>query len=453
MLTGIVILAAGKGSRLNLGQPKPLIPFLGKPLIAHLLDILPSKVPYFLIISPDDQERFENTIGKHPTLFQNEPLGTGHAISSQYEKLKYFDQLIILNADTPLVPKSLIQELINHPGDTLIGFHTSSTKSYGQILEHNHKAIQIIEQKDRGAHLSNLCYSGIMKISQQTLHAITKLPPSPVTQEYYITHIVSKKRPFNIILHDEKYLQGINTFDEYLQCEALYKQLQYQQLLQKSTSLNHYESLTLLNTIIGNNCQIDAQVSLKNSQIGMHCNIGQGSILNNVTLKDHVTILPYSILSNCSIEAHSTIGPFAHIQEQTHIGKYVRIGNFVEIKRSIIANYVKAKHLSYLGDAYIDTYANIGAGTITCNYVPWRKEKAMTYVGSHSLIGANCLLIAPCHIGPYTICAAGSVILGNILPNQLAISRSPLSTQYSSKLSTVKSSFLKNDIAFKHSSL
>lgn len=439
MLTGIVILAAGKGSRLNLGQPKPLTPFLGQPLISHLLDVIPSKIPYFLIISPDDFELFNKTVGHHPYLFQDKPLGTGHAISSQYEKLKHFDQLIILNADTPLVPTSLILELISCSHDTLVGFHASCTKSYGQILEHNHKAIQVIEQKDRESHLSNLCYSGIMKISQDTILAITKIPPSPITNEYYITHIVSKDRPFDIILHDERALQGINTFEEYLQCETLYKQLCYQRLLQQGITLNQYESLTFLNTTIGHHCQIDAQVSLKNSQIGMYCHIGQGSILDNVVLKDHVTILPYSILSNCSIDAHSTIGPFAHIQEKTHIGKHVCIGNFVEIKRSIIANYVKAKHLSYLGDAYIDTYANIGAGTITCNYVPWRKEKAITYIGSHSLIGANSLLIAPCHIGPYTICAAGSVIQGYILPKQLAISRATLSTRRSLKLSHLES--------------
>ena len=431
--TGIVILAAGNGSRLGLATPKPLVSFLGKPMIKHLIDNLPN-LPYFIIISPKDLTLFETLLGNQSYLFQHTPLGTGHAIASQYEALKDFQNIIILNADTPLVPKSLIESLCSESEDTLIGFESDDTQSYGQIVTKNDLAIQIIEKRDREADLSNLCYSGIMMITKKTLETTTKLSSSPITHEYYLTSIVSPSRPFKVIRHNKEALQGINTFEELLTCEALSKSLTYHKLLTKQASVIDYQSLVFLNTDIGNHCHIEAQVNIQQSQIGHHCHIGQGAILQNVTLKDHVTILPYSVLSHCEINSHSTIGPFAHIQEETAIGKYTHIGNFVEIKRSIIKDRVKAKHLSYLGDAYIDVGANIGAGALTCNYVPWRKEKAMTYVGAYAFVGAHSLLIGPCHIGPYSLCAAGTTIQGTVLPKHIAISRSKMITKYSIRL-------------------
>jgi|AntRauTorckE5430_2_1112549.scaffolds.fasta_scaffold00140_23 bifunctional UDP-N-acetylglucosamine pyrophosphorylase/glucosamine-1-phosphate N-acetyltransferase len=432
MQTGIVILAAGSGSRLKLG-PKPLVPFLGQPMILHLLAKLPN-APYFIIISPKDEALFKESIGEHPYLFQSQPLGTAHALWSQ-SKLKAFKSIIILNADTPLVPSTLIKKIYHDPiSNILVGFETNDTESYGQIEIKDGKAIRITEKKDRKNHLSSICFSGIMKLSQENLQKIETLPPSPITKEYYLTSIVSLKNPFHLLLHPKPDLLGVNTFDELIELEALYKKSQYHDLLIKKTTISDHQNLYFSFSQIGSNCKLASLVSITHSSIGNHCHIGQGAILDHVTLGDHVTIKPYTILSNCQISSHAQIGPFAHIQDNTQIGQYSQIGNFVEIKRSRIANYVKAKHLTYLGDAYVDHKANIGAGTITCNYVPWRRKKSLTYIGSNTLIGANCLLIAPCHIGPYSVCAAGSVIQGNILPQQLAISRSSLDTHTFTKL-------------------
>lgn len=434
MTTGIVILAAGSGSRLGTKIPKPLVPFLGIPMLQYTLDILPN-LPYFIIISPQHTSLFKKTLGNHPYLFQKEPLGTGHAISSQYKTLATFKSLIILNADSPLITKELLNKLIAHPSkNTLVAFRTQNTQDYGQIETKHNKAINITESKDRSKHLSNLCYSGIMKISQASLKTTLSLQPSNTTKEYYLTKLINPNNPFDIIEHSQDELHGINTPKELLHCESLYKERQYINLLEQNTFLSDYNTLSLYKSTLGQHNTLESHITLKNSHIGNHCHIGQGSILNNVTLLDHCTILPYSILSNCKVDNHSTIGPFAHIQENTLIGKHTHIGNFVEIKRSILKDHVKAKHLSYLGDAYIDTKANIGAGTITCNYVPWRKEKSLTYIGPYSLIGANTLLIAPCHIGAYSFTAAGSVIQNTLPPKHLAITRAPLTVQYFSKL-------------------
>lgn len=426
MSTGIVILAAGRGSRLTeWSLPKPLIPFMGQPMIQHIIDKLP--LPYFVIISPKDLSLFKQYIGDHPYLFQENPLGTGHALISQQAHLSTFDQLLVLNADTPNIPGSLIQTLLTHPSkNILVGFETEQTKGYGQIEIENDKAIKITEQKDRTTHLSNTCYSGMMKLSKTYYQHLVTIQPSTTTGEYYITDIVSKERPFELVISSQKTLQGVNTFSELTLNEALYKELQHQYLLEHSVSSDDPSSIILHRSHLKPHTHIEKNVTLKDSSIGSHCYIGQGSILHNVIIKDHVTIHPYSVLSNCCIDQHSQIGPFAHIQNNTKIGQNVTIGNFVEIKRSIIKNGVKAKHLSYLGDAYIDEKANIGAGSITCNYVPWKKEKSMSYIGPYALIGANTLMIAPCYIGPYTVSAAGTILSGLIPPKKLAISRSKL---------------------------
>lgn len=432
MNTRIVILAAGRGSRLKTKRPKPLVNVLGLPMIQHLLNNLPPHIDYSIVINPNELSSFESIIGKHPYLFQKEPKGTAHALSSQYESLKQYDSILVLNADTPCVSRYIIEDLIHHSSkNVIIGFESQDTRQYGQILTHQNKAIKIVEQKDRDAHLSNLCFSGIMKLSQDNLKRLSTLPPSNITNEYYLTQLISANNPFSLLLYPKNYLHGINTFEELLHCEKYLKENLYAHFLEKNIHLEDYQSISFIQSHIGENTFIGKNAVLKDTHIGKNCHIGQGSILQNCNLEDNVTILPYSIITQSTIKQHAKIGPFAHIQENTHIGEHTQVGNFVEIKRSILSNNVKAKHLSYLGDTYIDNHANIGAGTITCNYVPWKKEKSMTYIGSYSLVGANCLLIAPCFIGDKSICAAGSVLQDLILPKQLAISRAPLSSRRS----------------------
>lgn len=431
MNTGIVILAAGRGSRLGMAQPKPLVPLQGIPMIQRILDILPSDIPYHIIISPKDKQIFEETLGPQPYLFQPSAKGTADAINSQYTALKKYDHIIVLNGDTPLIQQSLITTLIqSSQEDIIVGFKTQDPQAYGQIIAYNNIATQIVEAKDRTEHLSNLCFSGIMKLSQASRKKLIGISPSPITQEYYITHIVSQASPFHLLLTEQKYLDGINTFSELQRAENTLKAITLEKLLQHNITTDDYQSIVLYQNQLQAYTHISAQASIKHSKVGKYCRIGQGAVLENVTLEDNVTILPYSVLSHCHIKENSTIGPFAHICENSSIGPNAHIGNFVEVKRTIIKANVKAKHLSYLGDAYIDEHANIGAGTITCNYVPWKKGKSLTYIGPYAFIGANTLLIAPIHIGPYALCAAGTVINKDLLPKSSALSRSPLSTRF-----------------------
>ncbi|MEC7030201.1 MAG: NTP transferase domain-containing protein [Pseudomonadota bacterium] len=431
-MIGVVILAAGSGSRLGSLTPKPLVPLLGTPMVCHIIANVPDNIPTYLIVNPDDLSLFKQACPKATLLTQSSPKGTGHALIENKASLQHLSHLIIVNADTPLIPKSTFLELASDKNDNvLIAFECLTKNAYGQLRIDNNCVTGIIEAKEReqhSLHFSNFYYSGVMKLSQHYLNVLCGIKASPLTREYYLTSLATPETPFSLIIKEKERFDGANTLSELIDIESRLKTIQIAALLKKGVHLDDYQSISICpQSNIGKNCKIGAQVSIKdNCDIGENCTIGQGSILSNTQLARGVTILPYSILANAQIGTNATIGPFAHIQEGSTIGDRSQIGNFVEVKRSTIATGVKAKHLCYLGDSYIDNHANIGAGVITCNYVPWKKNKALTYIGTHAFIGSNCQLIAPAFIGDFSVCAAGSTITRDVPPYALAISRGTL---------------------------
>lgn len=432
-MTGIVILAAGRGSRLKTSTPKALQSLGGYPILEHILAKLPD-ISTYIIINPENQALFPKK--DHITyLYQQHPNGTGDALIQNIDTLMCHESLIVLNGDTPFVPKSLIQELISHKhNNILVGFNAEDLKQYGQIIVENGLATQIIEMKDINKKISSICYSGVMKLSKQYLRMLRSLPPSQTTGEYYLTSIVTKKSPFNIIFSDHRKLVGINTPEELNLAHRLLKQLQFEYLLEKNIQCQDPNTLLISPYAkIGGNCTLGPQVSIHgNTEIESHCTIGQGAIIKDSHIKSYSNIQPYSIVSNCFIGSSSEIGPYAHIQNTKAYGCH--IGNFVEVKRSIVKEGVKAKHLCYIGDSYIDKMANIGAGVVTCNYTPWRENKSLTYIGSNAFIGAGSLLVAPCFVSSSSVIAAGSVVTKFVQPYALAISRPPLTIKPSWRL-------------------
>lgn len=423
--TGIVILAAGSGSRLGFSKPKALVPLANLALLSHILEKLPKSCPCFLIINPADTQHFEAYAPQCALLYQEIPKGTAHAITENLEHFKHLSALIVLNADTPLISSELINQVLQQKPDSLVGVHSPNHPSFGQMTIVGNQVTSIIEASDRESNISDTCYAGIMKLSAQSIQALTNIQPSPMTGEYYLTKIVSENRSFSFLIAPFHEVCGINTPQELIQAETMYRQQVVQRLLNKGCHIACYQSMVISpETQIGESCTLDAQVTLQNRTIiGKNCHIGQGSILKNVQLADNVTIMPYSILTDCHIQEHTTIGPMAHIYQNTHVGKHCHIGNFVELKRSTVQDHVKAKHLAYLGDSNIGCHVNIGAGVISCNFTPWKPGKQITQIQDHAFIGANCTLIAPIKIGRSAICAAGSTISLDIQKESLAICR------------------------------
>lgn len=423
---GIVILAAGSGKRLGAALPKPLVPIWGKPMIAHLLDQVPSSIQPHIIISPKDLSIFESHIGKQRYLFQTEPSGTAMAIRENTEYLSLYSHLVILNGDTPFVPRDLINQLIKSTHDHIIVcFKPSNASSYGQVVVESTFATKIVEAKDRTQDISDLCYSGIMKCHQDRLKALHSLPSSKVTQEYYITDLISPERQFKVIEYPSHFLHGINTPEELISVAQEFHQARYRDYLKKGVFFQDYNRVTVHPSVtIDKHCYIGADVSLLgNTNIGSYTRIHQGSIIDSSTIGKYSTLKSHTLIVDSTCMDHTTLGPFAHICEQSIIQHHAHIGNFVEVKRSNIGPYTKAKHLSYLGDTQTGEHCNIGAGVITCNYVPWIKEKQSTKIAEYAFIGAGSLLIAPLEIGRKSLCAAGSIITKPVPEKHLAISR------------------------------
>ena len=428
-MTGIVILAAGKGSRLNTTVPKALVPLAGFPLLEHLLAKIPADLPIYVIISPQDEAIFKQQFPKLQYLFQHQPNGTGDALKQNIDSLSGHSSLIILNGDTPLIDPLLIPSLIQNTSENiLVTFTSEDTKAYGQVLINNSQCISIVEAKDRGNQsISNICYSGVMKLSQKYLRELKHIKPSSVTGEYYLTDLITKQTPFSYIESCQQSLQGINTPSELRQAHRILLSQQFHRLFNLGIHCVDSDSLVLSpRAMIGSGSQIARNVAiLGDSTIGQNCQIGQGAVIKNSYIGDNTIIHPYSVIDHCKVGTHNQIGPFSHTQ-QTTMKNRSAVGNFVEIKRSTIGSGVKAKHLSYLGDSYIDDHANIGAGVITCNYTPWHSEKGKSFIGKNAFIGAGSILVAPSIIGEYAVCAAGSVITALIQPFSLGISRSKL---------------------------
>ena len=436
-MTGIVILAAGRGSRLKITTPKALQCLGGYPLLDHILAKLP-KVPTYIIINPESQPLFPKR--DHITyLYQQNPNGTGDALIQNIDTLIEHESLIVLNGDTPFIPRSLIQQLINHSeSNILVGFKTEDPKQYGQIIYENSLATAIIEMKDIKKKVSSTCYSGVMKISSQYLQKLTTIAPSKATGEYYLTSIVSNDTPFHTVCHDPRVLVGVNTPEELTHAHQVLKQLQLESLLASNSQCHDADSLLISPyATIGESCTLGPQVSIYGkTQIGSHCTIAQGAIITDSNIETDSHILPYSVITHSTVGKGSSIGPYTHVQNTT--AHACHLGNFVEVKRSIIKQGVKAKHLCYLGDSYIDEKANIGAGVITCNYIPWRAKKSLTYVGESAFVGAGSLLIGPCIVGAESVIAAGSVLTQFVQPYALAISRPPLTIKPSWRVKRLK---------------
>ena len=405
--TKVLILAAGKGTRMKSAKPKVLHKIGGKSMIMHILDnCISSGLKDIYLVLGEHKDQILNSIknNKVKVIYQKKQLGTADAISSAKKYLGEFrGRLLILYGDMPLIKKETIKKIINKTNNSfsLVGFISKNPKGYGRIIKENTQ-ITVIEEKNASKEIKkiNLCYSGILcGPNKEIFRSLNKIKKDKNTGEYLFTEIFNYlydvEIPVRILTFSEAELLGVNDR----------KQLSYaDDILQKRIKSNHLKNgVTLLSPdsiYISCNVKIDKDVILEP-------NVFLG---NNVILK-----------SNVRINSFSEVGPTCRIRKNTQLGKKVKIGNFVEIKNSKIGNNTKINHLSYIGDSIIGSNTNIGAGTITCNYDGINKNK--TVIGNNVFIGSNCSLIAPIKIGNKSFIAAGSTISNNVNQNDFSIAR------------------------------
>jgi bifunctional UDP-N-acetylglucosamine pyrophosphorylase/glucosamine-1-phosphate N-acetyltransferase len=426
MMSGFhaVVLAAGQGTRMKSAMPKVLHPLAGLPLVAHVLKAAAEAGAYRCsVVIPADAKDFEALRAPAGTCFfeQKDRLGTAHAVLMARSALEHeAGPVLILYGDTPLVTpeslKRLARGLENGAAIVVMGFNAKEPEGYGRLITAGGgELLAIREEKDATPEERrvSLCNSGIMAFRGNLILELLKhIGNGNKAGEYYLTDAVEIARAqghkvaFELISEDE--VRGVNTRAQLAEAEAILQDRLRQKAMEGGATLIAPATVTFSHdTITGQDVLIEPNVFF-----------GPGTVIG-----DRVTVKAFTYIEGASLESGVTIGPFARIRPGTRLGPGVRIGNFVELKAADLKAGVKVNHLSYVGDTEVGENANIGAGTITCNYDGFSKHR--TEIGAGAFIGSNSALVAPVRIGEGAYIGSGSVIGRDVPAHALAMSRAP----------------------------
>ncbi len=431
-----IILAAGKGSRMNSSKPKVLQILSNNTLLGHVLSQAKALCDRIHVVYGFEGEQVQRKINDPNINWveQIEQLGTGHAVAQVMPHIEDNSISLILYGDVPLIKKSTLADLIHkaqQSGIALLSVILDNPTGYGRIIRQNKQIQAIVEHKDaNNAQLNiNEVNTGIMAVCSQLLKQyLSKINTSNAQGELCLTDIiacaVADRQTISSIISKNKFeVAGVNDKVQLAELERIFQKNQATQFMQQGLSLkdpNRFDCRGVFT--FGRDCEIDINALIEGKVIlGDNTTIAPNCIIKNAKINNHVSILPNCVIEDCVIEDGATIGPFARVRPQTHIKTYAKIGNFVEVKKSTIGENTKVSHLSYVGDAIIGENVNIGAGVITCNYDGVNKHQ--TIIGDGAFIGSDSQLVAPIKIGKNVTIGAGSTITKAVSDNQLSLSR------------------------------
>lgn len=438
MSTTVIILAAGKGTRMRSSLPKVLQPLAGRPLLDHVIDTA-KKLNADNIITiyghGGEQVQAAFTAQKIKWVEQSEQLGTGHAVQMTLPVLPQDGVSLILSGDVPCINPLTLQKLLDATAETGIGLVTLTlpdANGYGRIVRKNGQIQAIVEHKDATNEQRQIqeINTGIYAVSNAKLHQwLPNLSNENVQGEYYLTDIVAMAladgmQVASVEPEQAFEVEGVNDRVQLAALERQFQACQAKQLMQQGVHLIDPSRFDLRgNLTVGQDVQIDINVIIEGDcELGDHVEIGAGCIIKNTKIAAGTKVQPYSIFDNAIVGEDTLIGPFARLRPGAQLANEVHIGNFVEVKNTTIGVGSKANHFTYLGDAEIGAGSNIGAGTITCNYDGANKFK--TIIGDQAFIGSNSSLVAPVKIGNGATVGAGSTITRDVEDNSLAVERS-----------------------------
>ena len=437
MSLSIVILAAGKGTRMRSDLPKVLQPLAHKPLLGYVIDASMSFNPKQLIVVYGyGGELVKKTFSSHHIQWveQKEQLGTGHALQQAIPFIKDEGSTLILYGDVPLIDQETIQSLIKKGQKNLavLTYKKEDPKGYGRIVRKDGRIQKIVEEKDCDVSQKNIkeINTGIMCAPNYLLNNwLGRLTNHNAQKEYYLTDIVGLSIEDNIEVlsesaDNEVSITGINSKSELATMERNYQLMTAKQLMEEGVTIIDPNRIDVRGEVTaGHDVTIDVGCIFEGKvHLGNHVKIAAYSHIKDSTIGDHTSIEPYSHIVESSIGEHCRIGPFARLRPGTKLQNQVHIGNFVEIKNSEVNNETNINHLSYVGDSLVGKSVNIGAGTITCNYDGANKHP--TTIEDDVFIGSNTALVAPIKIGKGATIAAGSTITKDAPPGDLTVSRS-----------------------------
>lgn len=434
----IIVLAAGKGTRMRSDLPKVLHELAGKPMLAHAITAAEALEPQqlFVVIGHEaEQIRDAFPLSRIEWVEQEAQLGTGHAVQQVLPLLSKEGRTIVTCGDVPLLRAETLTQLIENTSPKTIGVITADVKNphgLGRIVrDKKGKFKQIVEEKDANEKEKGISEinSGIYIFPNEILHKFLKKIDNKNNQkEYYLTTLlnIAEKNKINIQtmkIESECEIHGINDRWQLQQAEKIMQQRLAKELTEIGVTIIDANRIDIRGTVIAEqDVTIDVNVILKGEvKIEQGCYIGPNTLLNNVKLGKNVEIKSNCVIEDAVIGDNCVIGPFAHIRPGTVLKEGVKVGNFVEIKKSQLGKDTKANHLSYVGDAEVGENVNIGAGTITCNYDGKNKHK--TVIGNNAFIGSNSALVAPVTVGENAIIGAGSVITKDAPADQLTLTR------------------------------
>ncbi|MBT6794541.1 MAG: bifunctional UDP-N-acetylglucosamine diphosphorylase/glucosamine-1-phosphate N-acetyltransferase GlmU [Methylococcales bacterium] len=434
-----IILAAGKGTRMRSMQPKVLHPLAGKPLVEHVYDLCQELEDNTItIVYGHGGETVRKALDSLSVSWveQAEQLGTGHAVQQAESQINDNDTVLILYGDVPLLKLATVKVLLADVSDKTLALLTvelDQPKGYGRIVRDNkNQVINITEEKDASEQVKQIreVNTGILAVAGASLKRWLRLLENNNTQnEYYLTDIIALAVSEGVAIktsqpvHSSEVL-GVNNKSQLSYLERVYQAQQAEILMLQGVTLADPNRFDLRGEItkLGQDVSIDVNVILEGTlEIGDGVTIGPNCVIKNSKIANGVEILANCVIENATVGADSRIGPFARLRPAAEIQSSVHIGNFVEVKKSIIGQGSKVNHLSYIGDCQIGESVNVGAGTITCNYDGI--NKSLTIIEDGAFIGSSTQLVAPVTVGKNSTIAAGSTITKNTPEEQLTLSR------------------------------
>ena len=441
MTVDAVILAAGRGSRLHTATPKPLLPLSGEPLIHHVLAAVQSAKlggRIVVVVSPDSEAVQTAALNACPAVrfaVQPRPHGTADAAHCGLKQLgNKASAVMLLCADTPLITAATLRVLARRAKrrPVFLSFLASNPRGYGRILRDGDAVVGIVEEKDasRQQRKINEVYAGALiappKFLQKTLTRIVATRARAT--EHYLTDVAANAAREHLsgaaLIVAEEEAMGINTMAELAHAAHALRRRRAAEWMRKGVQLSDPQRVDFRGAVkIGRGCAVDVNVILQNSTLGAGVKIGAHSVIMDCIIGKNTRVEPFCHLQGAVIGAECTLGPYARVRPQTALGDGVFVGNFVEIKNSVLRGGVKAGHLSYLGDADIGGNSNIGAGVITCNYDG--KQKHRTVIGNGAFIGSDCQLVAPVRVDSGAYIAAGTTLTHNAPGGHVTLSRVP----------------------------
>lgn len=405
----VVILAAGKGTRMYSDLPKVLHPVAGKPMVKHVIDTAKQlDAQQIHLIYGHGADLLKARLSEEPVnwVFQAEQLGTGHAMQQAAPFFADDENIVMLYGDAPLITKATLERLIAakpENGIALLTVELENPTGYGRIIRENGSVVAIVEQKDANEAQLKVkeVNTGVMVASGASFKKWLKnLNNNNAQGEYYITDVIAmaNQEGFKVQAVQATEFMEVEGANNRLQLAALerfYQKREAEKLLLAGVTIIDPSRFDLRGTVThGKDVQIDVNVILEGEiKLGNNVKIGAGCVLKNCEIGDNVEIKPYSVIEDSIVGAKSAIGPFSRLRPGAELAEETHIGNFVEIKKATIGKGSKVNHLTYVGDAEIGKECNIGAGVITCNYDGANKFK--TIIGDNVFVGSDSQLIAP----------------------------------------------------------